>query len=160
MSETWVPWFTLLGTHQLDVRESYYSLSYPWVDTAAANLAIQTWTSWTDFPLPDSIIYSASEFILLLHGASDQMEYLPRSCFLQHHILFWGPTACKSSLLPFSVSISHKAAGGFWMVPGHSNPTEHFNPSAQHQLRHPARSFIELQGLEQPTQALVKSLWI
>jgi hypothetical protein len=60
--------------------------------------------------MPDSPLYS--DTILLLHGTPDLLEMLPRLSFCQHHILFWGPTSSHTSLLPFSVTISHKEAGG------------------------------------------------
>jgi hypothetical protein len=81
-------------------------------------MTVPTLVSWTDFPTPDSLLYTAPGVVLLLHGTPDLLEMLPRSWFCQHHILFWGPTSSCTSLLPFSVTISHKEArgglGGSW----------------------------------------------
>jgi len=113
VGQHWHAWYSLLGTFKLQVQECYAPLFCPWVQHASSSPAILQWVSWTDFPLPNSVLFQLPPVVLIIQGPPDLLDHLYPDWFHRHHILFLGSaTTISTESLPFRISLSHSDSGG------------------------------------------------
>jgi len=118
VGSTWFAWYFLLDTFKLHVLESYASLSCSWVQQATTLPSVRQWIAWSDFPLPDSVLFHSTPIVLLIHGPPSLLEYLYPDWFERHHILFLAPAEVVIvDTLPFSLRVSHSGSRG--VLEGH-----------------------------------------
>jgi len=113
VSPTWFGWFYLLDTFKLHAVECYCDLGCPWVQQATTLPSMWQWIAFSDFPLATSPLYNSSGVLLIIHGPSLTLDFLPTAMYDMHHILYL--TSCtdfQHVSLPHQILVSHREAGG------------------------------------------------
>jgi hypothetical protein len=64
------------------------------------------------FPLPDSVLWTDTPLVVIIHGPPLTLEFLPPDVFRRHQILYLVSSNVLLPLLPFRCVISHCDAGG------------------------------------------------